>query len=442
MTIDAAPEDTEISVTATRSLFAGIVLLMMGNGLNSAVLGIRSSAENFSLFTSALIMAFYFIGFFLGSLYAVRFVTGVGHIRVFAALASTASSAVLIHSVWINPVAWILMRSVFGACMAGLYVVIESWLTDASTPANRGRMLATYMVVTMGGMGIGQYMINLGDISGYALFITASVLVSLSLVPIALSASSTPPFRIPSPMSFKDLVAVVPTGVIGSFWVGASHGTMIGLGAVYGATIGQSTTWIAAFVTAPLLGTLVSQHLVGVLADRYPRRAVLFGLAALAGSVAAVQIFISPGNTASIAMMFILGSASFPLYSVVIAYATDWVRPDQIVGTSSALVRTNGAGAIVGPVAAAVLMALGGPRWFFGILTVTHLLIAAYVAYRVIVADPLPLERQRRYIVFPARAGATATAMLSRRRGRSRTRPGTNANASPTPEPKAPKEIR
>ena len=54
------------------------------------------------------------------------------------------------------------MRFVFGFCFAGLYIVIESWLSELSTPVNRGRTLAVYMIVSMSGLGIGQYLIAVG----------------------------------------------------------------------------------------------------------------------------------------------------------------------------------------------------------------------------------------------------------------------------------------
>ena len=48
----------------------------------------------------------------------------IGHIRVFAALASLTSVAILIHVLFIDPWVW----TATGFAYAGLYVVTESWL--------------------------------------------------------------------------------------------------------------------------------------------------------------------------------------------------------------------------------------------------------------------------------------------------------------------------
>ena len=62
----------------------------------------------------------------------------------------------LLHSLLIEPLGWTLIRIVSGFCMAGLFVVAESWLNGASRDATRGRILAIYMVVVTGGLAVGQ----------------------------------------------------------------------------------------------------------------------------------------------------------------------------------------------------------------------------------------------------------------------------------------------
>ena len=151
------------------------------------------------------------MGFLFGTAVAVRFLSAVGHIRVFAALASTASSAAILHALWVNPVTWALLRLVFGLCLAGLFVVVESWLNDMATNANRGRILGGYMVVMMGGLSAGQLLLAGGDPAGFELFVLVSVLVSLALVPITLSATTAPAVPVLEPLSLRRLLATVPT---------------------------------------------------------------------------------------------------------------------------------------------------------------------------------------------------------------------------------------
>jgi MFS family permease len=177
-------------------------------------------------------------------------------------------------------------------------------------------------------------------------------------------------------------------------------------------------------MTAPLIGAVIAQQPVGWLADRYPRRGVIFTIAVQGALAATALLFVNEGSLLALALMLVLGAALFPLYSLMIAYTNDWVAQDQMVGASAALVRTSGVGAVIGPLAAASFMAIWDPRFFFVILIATHAFLAVHVAYRIVVADPLPLEAQRRFVVFPARAGALAASLLPRPRSRSGVRPG------------------
>ena len=183
---------------------------MAGNGLQGSLIGVRSETEGFSVTVAGFVMAAYFAGFLFGSRVAESLIANVGHIRVFAGLASMASTAVLIHALFIDPITWGLMRFVTGLCMAGLYVTEESWLNDLATNATRGRLLSRYMIVTMGGMTIGQFLLDVADPDGVKLFLLASVLVSASLIPVVLSASSNPPLVVPERMSLRELACIVP----------------------------------------------------------------------------------------------------------------------------------------------------------------------------------------------------------------------------------------
>ena len=408
----AQPQETS-TAAASWALFAGIALLMLGNGLQGSLLGIRSELEGFSAGATGAVMTFYFVGFLAGSRAAIRALRTVGHIRVFAALASMASTATLVHAIAITPVTWGLMRFTTGLCMAGLYVVFESWINELATNATRGKLLAIYMVVTMGGVAGGQFLLNLADPLGFELFIIASVTISLSLVPVALSGNSAPPSRIPVPMSLRELWSIVPTGLAVSALVGMAHGSLLGMGAVYATRAGLSPGQIALFMGAPMVGGVVLQFPIGILSDKVPRRGVMF-FVAVAATVSAAGLLLTPvSGFTTYLLMFAVGGFSFPLYSLGIAYTNDWIRPEQSMGASSSLVTMNGVGAVLGPLLSAALILFLGNGMYFVSLIVTHGGIAAYIGFRIIARDALPMSRQGRFRPIPARASAV---IMARRR--------------------------
>ena len=159
------------ALRSTWAMFLGLGLIMTAGGLQSTLLGVRAGREGFATEVTGFIMSGYFAGFLVGSLLVPRLVGGVGHVRVFAALASLLSTAVLVHALLVEPVTWFFMRLLTGFASAGLYIVAESWLNDKSPNESRGQVLSLYMIVVLGSMGAGQFLMNLASPDGFVLFL-------------------------------------------------------------------------------------------------------------------------------------------------------------------------------------------------------------------------------------------------------------------------------
>ena len=182
------------------ALLLGMGLLMVGNGMQGTLLGTRGSIEDFSTFNMSIVMSAYFVGFLGGSRIAPGMIRRVGHVRVFAALASMISAVMILYPTFPNVAVWTLGRVLIGFCFSAVYVTAESWLNNAATNENRGQTLSVYMIVQTFGIVIAQALLLTADPSGFVLFVIPSVLVSLAVTPILLSISPTPAFDTTKPM--------------------------------------------------------------------------------------------------------------------------------------------------------------------------------------------------------------------------------------------------
>ena len=149
------------------------------------MIGVRSSIEGFSYIEAGYVIAGYYVGYLSGATLIPILLRRVGHIRVFAALASLASIAILLHSVFIDPYSWFFIRILTGVSLSGIYVIMESWLNDKSTNQTRGKVLSIYMIITFVFVGIGQLLLNLSDPAKVDLFI----LVSIDIFAVSCSAA-------------------------------------------------------------------------------------------------------------------------------------------------------------------------------------------------------------------------------------------------------------
>ena len=173
------------------ALFLGMGFLMMAYGFQGSLLGVRAVQEQFSLAATGFMMSGYFVGYFIGAITIPNLISRVGHIRVFAAFASLASLVILVHSVFVNPYIWFILRVLTGVSMVCIYTVAESWLNDRSNNKNRGSVLSIYMVILYGTMGIGMFLLNFSSPDNYEPFILVSIITSLALIPILLTKKKT-----------------------------------------------------------------------------------------------------------------------------------------------------------------------------------------------------------------------------------------------------------
>jgi len=378
------PHALRHGLAAAWALLVGIALLMLGTGLQGSLLGVRASIEGFGTVVTGVIMSSYYAGFLLGSVWAPRLVAGVGHIRVFAAFASVSSSTVLLHAVIVEPLGWIPLRVISGFCLAGLYVVAESWLNDASSNETRGSMLSAYMIVVSGGLGVGQLLLNVADPAGFGLFVMTSVMVSLALVPAALSVRANPRFLQPAPVTFASVFRSAPLGIVGVILTGASSGAIFTMGVVYAGLIGFSVGQISLFMVGAILAGAVVQWPIGRLSDRVDRRRVI-AASALVAAIAALGGALGPENPSfvqAVIVIAVIGGFSFPMYALLNAHTNDWIDPAQMVGAGSRLVLASGIGAVTGPVLVAVAIGVLGPSGFFWFVVVANALIALYASWR------------------------------------------------------------
>ncbi|MDJ0822449.1 MAG: MFS transporter [Paracoccaceae bacterium] len=364
------------------ALLLGMMLLMVGNGLQGSLLGVRGPAEGFSALEMSVIMSGYFVGFLFASRMTPGMIRRVGHVRVFAALGSFVSAALILFPAFKDPIAWTLGRVVIGFCFCGVYVTAESWLNNSADNETRGQSLSVYMIVQMLGVIAAQGLLVVPDASGFLLFVIPSVLVSISFAPILLSVTPTPSFEATKPMNLRELIQVSPLGCVGLFLLGGVFSAQFGMAAVYATAAGLTLGQISIFVASFYVGAMLLQYPLGWMSDRMDRRRLITAVAALGGAAAGVAVIASGNFYVLVAAAFLIGGASNPLYSLLIAYTNDFLDAEDMAAASAGLLFINGLGAIAGPLIIGWAMEVVGPPGFFVLIAALLLIMAAYALYR------------------------------------------------------------
>jgi MFS family permease len=355
------------------------------------------------------------VGYLVGTRLAPQFMRRVGPVRVFATLAALASVAPLVHASWVHPLPWALMRLISGICLAGIYVVAESWLNHRASRTNRGQMLAIYMLVLYVGLGGAQFLLVLSSPQSSEPFMLVAALISAAMVPIVASAQEVSGPATPQRVRFRDLYRNSPLGVVAVAFSGMISSIIFSMGPVYARLSGFGTRGVAAFMGVSILAAVLTQYPVGRLSDRLDRRTVIASMCLLATLVAAViEVFGPLPWPGFLALAALFSGSALTLYSLSVSHVNDKLEPSQMVAASSALLLVNGMAAALGPLVTGGLMGAFGARAYFGVLGTLTGTLTLFDLWRKLRNSAVPRSQKSPFIntrdlVTSAGLGPTAT---------------------------------
>ncbi|RUO72652.1 MFS transporter [Pseudidiomarina sediminum] len=369
---------------AISSLLSSITLIGICVGMTSTLLSLRATIEGFGTLTTGVIMSAYFIGYLFGTTRAPKDIRRVGYIRAFGGLAALAAASILIQAIWVDPIVWFVMRFLTGFAISAIFVIVESWLNTMADNKSRGTLLSIYLVLIYGGLVAGQLILGVADPAGFLAFAIVALLINLALIPILISVTVEPTTHEPKKVPIRDLLKLVPLGIVNSFIMQACYAMFYGIGPMYATYIGLSVAQVSLFMAAFIFGGMLAQAPIGLLSDRYDRRLIM----AVNAGLGAFMAFILSQMTATEAWLIylcvgLLGACILPLYSLGMAHTNDFLEKDQMVGATGAIIKVGGLGSIIGAPAVAALMQFGAVDFFFLLIMALTTVVCLYSLYRV-----------------------------------------------------------
>ncbi|MFQ3237395.1 MAG: MFS family permease [Paraglaciecola sp.] len=379
-----APELDPVMPTLLLSMFSllfSAAILLVGHGLQLTLVPLYAVNLAWEPALIGYIGSSYFVGFVLGCLTVPRLVARVGHIRVFTVLIALTTASLLFIALVDHFVFWLVARCLTGWALAGIYMVIESWLNEKTTAERRGSILSVYIIITLLAICVGQLLVGF-DLGFEGLFMLAAALLVLGVVPIGLTSSSVPKLIPAVRFSFKRIFAVSQVAMVGAFFGGLVTGGFWALGPVVANANQLSAGQVGIFMAVTILGGTALQFPVGRLSDRIDRRHVITGLAILGMCTSIVAILLDSSSPEFIYItMFAFGGLTFPLYSLCLAHAND--NTDlSMMEVGSAVLMMNSFGSIIGPLIVSVLIGYTHHALFI-VSGIALSLLAIWTLYRI-----------------------------------------------------------
>lgn len=388
------------------SLIISIILLVTGNALLMTLVGLRLSVEGFSSSLIGWILVFYSVGFVLGTLYAGRVISRVGHIRAFAVFGAALAASILLYPMWVDAYMWGALRALGGFSMAGLMIVMESWFSSRATNSTRAQLFAVYQVVFFLSTAGGQLLINLGDPSGYIPFSLAAILVTLALIPLGLTRQHSPALEEGPRKSLRVLYQQVPVGTLGALVAGLLISAFYTMGPVYANEIGLAVDQLSVFMAIAIVSAMVLAWPIGRLCDYFNRRTVMLYACAIAGGSSLMAALVGGFNIMPLLIAFVglymgLGAA---LYPIAVAITNDLMRNEEITAASTTLLLSYGIGSCLGPIVGALFMGLLGPAGLFVGNALVLGLLCLFILSPAGQMRPVSVEEQAHYYTITPEA--------------------------------------
>ncbi len=299
---------------------------------------------------------------------------------------------------------FLLARFVAGAG-AGLSLMVGTViLADISTPADRGRMMATYQGVFLFSVGVGPYPGGLlaerfglsAPFAVYCVIAALAGLVAWTQVPetrgfgaSARAAASAP--RPPLAAQLRLLAAntgfalVCLMGLVGAvIRTGGMFNVVPLIGAVkLGLGAGQIGS---GFALGSVLG-LIAAYPAGALADRFGRKPIIVPSAMLSG-LSMLVFVVAPTYGWFMTGCVLWGVASAVNGAAPSAYAADHAPPGMNAAAMGSYRMVADVGYVVGPIGLGLCMDLAGPR--FALMLAAALIIGVGLLFARYAPESLP----------------------------------------------------
>ena len=397
----------------TWPLFLGVLFIGLGNGLQGTLSSWRADFEGFSVITTGLVMSGYFVGALFSSLLSPGQIKRTGQIRTYAAYASIASTAILIQILFIDPPVWFVARFLSGFCVAGIMIIVEGWLNSISSNENRGQIFSIHMVVVWGGLALGQGLFVIDNPAGVNLFILASILLSISLIPILLADIKAPENGNQETLSVKALWRASPSGIATIGISATASAGFFGVGTIYAIKSGLSISETAIFMTLFIGFGALSQWPLGWLSDKIDRRKVILLCCASVVSICIVLAIFEFKTTSFLLLSGLIGASTLPLYSLGVAQTNDRLEPKQMISASGTIVLVYSVFAALGPFTVSYFLSVFDKFGFLLFLSIVHIVIAVVVLMMMLIHKDVEEADQANFQVMTHRPSTVAMEVIA-----------------------------
>ncbi|MEZ9598669.1 MFS transporter [Vibrio sp. 10N.286.46.A8] len=299
--------------------------------------------------SSWLASAFY-AGLLAGTLLIERAIARVGHRDAFVIALAIFIATILVLPLIPHQAVWLLARFVAGVAVAGIFVIVESWLMSGDE-SQRAKRLGVYMCSLYGGSAVGQLGIGYLGITGGVPFIAMFTLLFGAIIVLMYGQATAPQIHDAQSLSLKQISKLSHSALIGCIVSGLTLGSIYGLMPVELAQRNIAHQDIGGLMALVIMGGMAVQPMVTWL-SHHIGQVLLMALFCLLG-VASIGVLTINHDFYVLGMsLFVLGMATFALYPIAINLGCRNLDPSYLVSVTQVMLLCYSIGSVAGPLVA------------------------------------------------------------------------------------------
>lgn len=325
--------------------FQLLPLLMEQRGVPAWVMGLNAAMSP--------------LGILLAGPFLPAVVARFGSKTVVNTVIAAIMAALLSFRLFDNLAAWFAIRFFFGIAVGTLFTVSEAWILSFAETGNRGRIMAIYTSVLSITFAVGPAILPFTGIHGWMPWIIGIVCVGASALPLSFVAVSETAFRDDRGGSFLRFIRRAPLLLFAVSTATIFDGILLSFFGVFGLRSGldlQTVSWVLA---AGIVGNVVMQYPMGLLADRWSRTGVIAVTAAVTVVLCVAMIW-AVHSWLIWPVVIVAGSTAFAVYTISLTILGDSFDGPDLIAGAAAFAAMWGVGGLVGPpIAGAAIDAFG-----------------------------------------------------------------------------------
>lgn len=379
------------TVSLNNSIFvpvAGLSLFAIASGYLMSLIPLSLSKFGLSPDFAPWLASIFYLGLLVGANGIEPIVAKIGHRLSFILFLLLLLLTILLMIAQPSEGVWLASRFVAGIAIAGVFVVVESWLLIADTAKQRAKRLSFYMIALYGGGAIGQLGVSNIGVDGIQPYLLICALLLFAILPPLLIKKGQPNFHVQQKIPLAEFKHISRPAIVGCVVSGLTLGPIYGLLPIFIQAQTGNNNDTGLLMALVILGGMMIQPIVGYLSSRI-NKSLLMAFFSLMGGGAIFILMLSAQTYVTAVSYTLLGGCIFALYPIAISLACESLNSSKIVSATQIMLLSYSIGSVVGPIFAVKFQTLPNSLLLYLALCLTSTAI-----YMLIKAARAPKDQQ------------------------------------------------